>query len=178
MKEQARPNSHETVSSRSAAQRIVSWCLVVLWAAFIFFMSAQTDSDLSSGFFAAFKQWAQDLLNGMFGYHEDPLSPVCHFAEYLILGVLLSNAIGWRDAKGKVFLIAVALASAYGISDEVHQAFVPGRVPDLADWAIDTAGASLGAAIWTFVHAFAVQARGARGMHTPGLDEQEHDGRE
>lgn len=84
MKGQARLNSHGTVSSRGVAQRIASWCLVVLWAAFIFFMSAQTDSDLSSGFFAAFKQWAQDVLNGVFGYHEDPLSPLCHFIEYLV----------------------------------------------------------------------------------------------
>jgi VanZ family protein len=43
-------------------------------------------------------------------------------------------------------LLAVVLASAYGVTDELHQAFVPGRVPDPADWLVDTAGAYAGAA--------------------------------
>jgi VanZ family protein len=41
-----------------------------------------------------------------------------------------------------VFLCAVA----YGISDELHQAFVPGRTADWQDVLADTVGAA--AAIW------------------------------
>jgi VanZ family protein len=60
---------------------------------------------------------------------------------YAILGalVLLSLPRGRRWWIGVA--IAVAIASAYGITDEFHQSFVPGRVPDIADWAVDTAGA-------------------------------------
>lgn len=45
---------------------------------------------------------------------------------------------------------AVALASLYGVTDELHQLFVPGRMCDPADWLTDTLGATLGACI---VHA-------------------------
>jgi VanZ family protein len=35
------------------------------------------------------------------------------------------------------------VCSLYGISDEFHQSFVPGRTPDPVDWATDTAGAGV-----------------------------------
>ena len=49
-------------------------------------------------------------------------------------------AIG-RDAP------ALLLASAYAVTDEFHQTFVPGRHGTPVDWAIDTAGALLGLAL-------------------------------
>lgn len=42
-------------------------------------------------------------------------------------------------------LLAVACASLYGVTDELHQYFVPGRACDPADWLVDTCGAVLGA---------------------------------
>ena len=40
--------------------------------------------------------------------------------------------------------IAFALTVLYGVSDEVHQSFVPGRGPSLIDIAFDAVGAMLG----------------------------------
>lgn len=48
-------------------------------------------------------------------------------------------------------VLAVVLASAYGITDEIHQIFVPGRMCDPLDWAVDTAGAALGAVSWALL---------------------------
>lgn len=60
-------------------------------------------------------------------------------------------------------LAAVVIASLYGITDEFHQSFVPGRMSDPADWFTDTCGAALGAAV-----AAVVVWRGRRGRREQG----------
>jgi VanZ family protein len=68
-----------------------------------------------------------------------------HAIGYGALGVflLLPLADGrlagatWRRA-----LAAIALAILYGMSDELHQAVVPGRSPDMHDLMADAAGAA------------------------------------
>ncbi len=53
-------------------------------------------------------------------------------------------------ATGRAYL-AVLLASLYGVSDEVHQAYVPGRSADLFDWVADTVGAGVGVGVTVLV---------------------------
>jgi VanZ family protein len=43
-------------------------------------------------------------------------------------------------------LAAIALATMYGVSDEFHQSFVPGRSPDRFDVVADCVGATIGVA--------------------------------
>jgi len=62
-----------------------------------------------------------------------------HFTAYGILGFLLSSAL----PEKKIWVPAL-LASLYGISDEFHQSFVPGRSCDLLDWFADSFGAISG----------------------------------
>lgn len=57
---------------------------------------------------------------------------------------LAGGALARLTAGGAVG--AWAIAVAYGASDEYHQSFVPGRTPDLDDWAADVAGAAAAAA--------------------------------
>jgi VanZ family protein len=71
------------------------------------------------------------------------VSAPAHFIEYAILGGLLVLAFDRSDR----LLAAAAMASAYGVTDELHQLLVPGRMSDPADWAVDTAGALAGAAL-------------------------------
>ena len=44
-----------------------------------------------------------------------------------------------------VFMISVLFCSLYGLSDEWHQSFVPGRDASFGDWLADTMGAALAA---------------------------------
>lgn len=129
-------------------QLILSWTLVVLWAAVIFFMSAHTGSDFDgTGPFAAIKRWLVGLVAPVFGPETDIVNVAAHFSEYLVFGVLLFLAARqtWPSAKmAQLALIAIALASLYAVTDEVHQSFVPGRLCDPADWLTDTLGATLG----------------------------------
>ncbi len=69
-----------------------------------------------------------------------------HFTEYAILGLLVTFALARRPGLAAAMAIALAVCSAYGITDELHQAFVPGRTPDPLDWGMDTLGAAAGAA--------------------------------
>lgn len=129
---------------------ILSWTLVVLWAAVIFFMSAHTGSDFDGeGPLAAVKRWLVGLVAPVFGPETDIVNVAAHFTEYLVFGVLLFLAARqtWPDAKiVQLVFISIALASLYAVTDEFHQSFVPGRLCDPADWLTDTLGATLGAA--------------------------------
>jgi VanZ family protein len=69
------------------------------------------------------------------------MSPVGHFLEYAILGVLLSVSFG---IKKEHILPVILAASLYGVSDELHQFFVPGRVASVYDVATDVAGSAVG----------------------------------
>lgn len=90
---------------------------------------------------------------------------VMHFGAYGLLGILLLGGMpmgrvgfvsqrGLRDVEGQTavqaagystrqIVLATLIASLYGISDEFHQSFVPGRSPDVLDWLADTSGALL-----------------------------------
>ena len=130
---------------------LFSWALVALWAAVIFFMSAHTGSDFDGeGPLAAVKRWLVGLVAPVFGPETDVVNVAAHFAEYLVLGVLLFVALRctWPESSpSRLMLGAVVLASAYAVTDEFHQSFVPGRLCDPADWLTDTLGATLGAVI-------------------------------
>ena len=63
---------------------------------------------------------------------------VVHLAAYAVGGVLAHVAIPSGIA-------AAGVVSAFGATDEWHQAHTPGRSPDVRDWLADTAGALLGA---------------------------------
>lgn len=69
---------------------------------------------------------------------------LAHFVEYAVLGALIAASEPRSDDAGRVVL-ATGAASAYGVTDELHQAFVPLRMTDPADWAMDTMGALSGA---------------------------------
>lgn len=69
---------------------------------------------------------------------------VGHASAYAVLGGLLMLA------TGRVWL-AVLLATLFGVSDEIHQYFVPGRHADPFDLLADFVGALLGALVVAFL---------------------------
>ena len=83
--------------------------------------------------------------------HQPPLPPgledkPAHAFGYMGLGFVLARALaGGLPPRLTVrdLLIGVAIAIAYGASDEFHQRFVAGRTADLADLYADTAGSAI-----------------------------------
>lgn len=102
------------------------WIPVLLWAGAIFAVSSVPGSNLPGGY-----------------------SAPAHFIEYAVLAILLFRALRPKRSLRATLLIAAIAASLYGITDELHQAFVPMRTPDPMDWATDTVGALFGLVVAT-----------------------------
>jgi VanZ family protein len=74
-----------------------------------------------------------------------------HFVEYAVLGWLCTGAArrSWPSAAPwRIATFAVFVSALWGLSDEIHQAFVPGRSSELADLVADLFGSAAGAAGW------------------------------
>lgn len=79
---------------------------------------------------------------------------VAHLFAYGVLGLLVARAMyingirNWREIA-----VVTLLATLYGMSDEFHQSFVPGREISGGDLIADAAGALLASAILYRLHA-------------------------
>ncbi|MDR2246783.1 MAG: VanZ family protein, partial [Treponema sp.] len=70
-----------------------------------------------------------------------------HFIAYFVLAAaagLWFSPDRWQKRKWQPFFISAATAALYGIIDEVHQYFVPGRDCNIWDWLADSIGAVFG----------------------------------
>jgi VanZ family protein len=107
------------------------WLPVAAWMGVIFYLSAQPDlPHVDSG-----------LLGKL-------ISCGAHALEFGVLAVLLARAM---DGQPRALLIAFVVAVLYGVSDEFHQSFVPGRTPDVLDLVCDGLGAAVGLAVYWVV---------------------------
>jgi VanZ family protein len=109
----------------SRARLLLLWTPVAAYMAAIFYVSAMPIAPLPPGI-------------------DDKTG---HNAAYVGLAVLAVRAVG-GGLPCRVILsvaaLAFAIAAGYGMLDEFHQWFVPGRSADLADWYADATGALTG----------------------------------
>lgn len=122
------------------SRRVLAWLPALAWAAAIYLVSSRESVGIPSF-------WSADK--------------VLHFGAYALLGFLLAHGAA---RSGLAPRWAVALGWAYGASDELHQAFVPGRSADPADWAADALGVLAG----TFAYARLMAWRRGR-ARTPAM---------
>jgi len=78
-----------------------------------------------------------------------------HFLGYFLLTFLFSNALFFQN-KNKSFkkfpiTFALLIVAFYGMVDEVHQYFIPGRFCDFYDWTADVTGALAAGLLYFFV---------------------------
>jgi len=74
--------------------------------------------------------------------------------EYGILALVCYRAFRWGAGPlvaRQALVLAIVTASVFGITDEVHQFFVPFRESSWQDWLADTIGAAIGALSWRFI---------------------------
>jgi VanZ family protein len=115
---------------------LAAWAPVVLWMALLFAVSSREAPAVAG----RIPDW------------------VTHGGAYAVLGALAARALDATVTGTGVFrtVAAIVLSTAYGVSDEIHQSFVPGRTADPWDVAKDAGGAMVGALAWRAV-------RGGRG---------------
>ena len=81
------------------------------------------------------------------------LDKIAHFALYLGLSFLLMWFLHHRIRNRlSATLMTLAVALGYGALDEWLQSFVPNRSMDLADWAADGVGVTIGIGLFCVVH--------------------------
>jgi len=79
------------------------------------------------------------------------LDKVLHIIEYAIFGFLMIRALcSLRSDKSILFLriAAIGIVALYGLTDEMHQYFVPGRDMDIFDCLTNGIGALIGQAFF------------------------------
>lgn len=103
------------------------WLPVVIWAAVIFYFSSQPQKHASEFF------WADFIIK-----------KAAHVGEYAVLFALIYRA------TNKKIPLSFILTILYAATDELHQAFVPGRTPQLYDiFGFDITGANIASyALW------------------------------
>ena len=112
-------------------ERLIRWLPATIWMVFIFVMSSQEQFPKTPGI------------------STSALAVVAHLVLYGLLAFFFTIAIE-RDGRAtrSTQLTAIALAVLYGLSDEFHQSFVPGRNSSALDLAVNSIGATIAVITW------------------------------
>ena len=129
---------------------VLYWLPVMVWMGVIFLISSLPKATL--------RATRQELTNHPaltnHSAYGEWLTPIGHTVEFAVLAVLLYRlltsypGLGGRYVLGGAFVLTVS----YGLTDELHQYFVPGRNVSVVDIALDGLGALIGlmlAVQWT-----------------------------
>ncbi len=110
------------------------WIPVILYCCLIVYLSAQSYP-------------SQHIPSFLFGLSDK----LVHGVEYGILGILLYQAFHQTTPTIGSITLAVICALIFGISDEIHQWFVPHRQADTLDLLADVVGATFFVFAWVFL---------------------------
>lgn len=110
---------------KKLSQKLFYWLPTFLWMAVIFFLSAQTGDDLHSAF---------PFLDNF---------DIGHPVEYFILALVFYYSLTKTTEAKYLSAWTLIFVFFYGLSDEFHQSFVPGRMPDVNDLVRDIFGGAL-----------------------------------
>lgn len=114
-------------------RKLLRFIPVIVWMIVIYLLSSQTGDDIGT-LLPLFQKLFPSMVSFDWG----------HYLSYFILAAAFDYGIG-RKADRLLFKVAiVVLCGIYGITDEYHQSFVGGRMPD----PIDVRNDMIGALVW------------------------------
>ena len=130
-------------------------CMVILtigWMALIFGFSAQsaTESGSLSALIAEpvtqalmkLRKLPGEAYDALYMQVDSLIRVMAHFAEYAILGVLMTMLC--RLLRWKGLWIPWVLCTVFAVTDEWHQYFSPGRASEVKDVLVDSSGVACG----------------------------------
>lgn len=128
------------------------WLPVLLWAGLIFFFSSQSNpADYLPWFLVRFLWTTFIFQQRLFMV----MGVVGHLVNYGMLACLLARAILWKvHITPKYLMGPFWISFIYGISDEIHQYYVPMRTFQVRDIVINGIGALGGLVIFSTYHAY------------------------
>ena len=103
---------------------IIFWIITVCYMGSIYFISSKNNIDIPA------------LTIGF--------DKVLHACAYMVLAFLSYISINKSGINKYIFITAFIFTCIYGITDELHQSFVPGRDSSAGDLIADFSGALLG----------------------------------
>jgi VanZ family protein len=109
-----------------AMNKSLAWKLALLWAVVIFILSSIPGKSLPAV--------------AVLGYDK-----LLHAIVYAVLGALCCLSLAGTVPLRLAISVATLLAVVYGLTDEFHQMFIPGRSADLRDVVADGLGGLIGA---------------------------------
>lgn len=115
------------VEKKNKGSVFIYWLSTIIYMGMIFFLSSREWPEVLRGFEISDK--------------------LIHTFAYIPLAFLFYNSLIKSGVRKYVFLFAFLLTAIYGISDELHQAFVPGRDPSVFDAFADSFGGFLGSSL-------------------------------
>ncbi|MGD9677477.1 MAG: VanZ family protein [Vulcanibacillus sp.] len=140
-------------------KKTLSWTAVILWMILIFILShqpAMQSNQLSAGLTEVIINTIEKAIPTVefdirsFNYI---VRKNAHFYAYLIMGILMMNAIKKCGVCGiRSIVITLLICVLYAVSDEFHQLFVIGRDGRLKDVLIDSAGSVVGITMFLFYY--------------------------
>jgi VanZ family protein len=118
--------------SKKILRLINAYLPPIVWACFIYFLSAQSQSSLPSFSVSAY-DFVFKKISHMFVY------AVLYFLTYRGINLHLQRT----ELKNKNWWIAAIICLVYASSDEIHQIFSPHRTPAFRDVGYDMLGVSI-----------------------------------
>ncbi len=140
---------------KSFKYNISLWLPVGIWMGTVFWLSAQQSLPNVPGLCAV--DWGDKI---------------CHTVMYVIGGALIWRALDMKSGWQRI-MVAVAFAAAYGLSDEVHQYFVPNRSSDIYDLLCDVTGSAFAAVVLTLINGgfnYAKRTKGRTDLRSQGQE--------
>ncbi|MEW6714012.1 MAG: VanZ family protein [Nitrospirota bacterium] len=107
--------------NKSAA--VILWFITIGYMGLIFYLSSQS-------------QLLPPLIHGT--------DKIIHTIVYFMLAILLYFSFLKSGLRKHILLISLVFAVIYGVSDEIHQYYVPGRIASIGDVVADSLGALIG----------------------------------